>query len=57
MAMARVTENCTSCGVRLNSKGTTAFLCPGCGEGAIGRCPQCRDQGVVYACDCGFAGP
>ena len=32
--------------------------CPKCGEYEIGRCDQCRDQGVAYECKkCGFMGP
>jgi len=39
-------------------KGATAFTCPQCGEATIGRCRQCRDQGVPYTCPaCGFRGP
>lgn len=54
----KVTEVCSSCGVRLMGKGATSFHCPSCGEGTIGRCAQCRDQSVAYKCDsCGFAGP
>ncbi|HVL87475.1 MAG TPA: zinc finger domain-containing protein [Candidatus Thermoplasmatota archaeon] len=57
-ATARVTDSCTSCGKRLIERGTTSFLCPSCGNGKIGRCVQCRDQGVTWACgECGFAGP
>ena len=34
------------------------FKCPKCGEYEIGRCDQCRDQGVSYECKkCGFIGP
>lgn len=56
--MARPIDTCSSCGTRLSDRGTTAFYCPGCGETPMGRCVQCRDQSVVYACEsCGFAGP
>ncbi|MDD1765305.1 MAG: zinc finger domain-containing protein [Methanomassiliicoccales archaeon] len=49
---------CSSCGVRLTSKGITTFLCPSCGEVQIGRCSNCRDQSVQYTCPrCGFSGP
>lgn len=51
-------DTCTSCGIRLLERGSAEFPCPGCGETYLGRCPQCRDQGVGYECDdCGFAGP
>ncbi|HVL48486.1 MAG TPA: zinc finger domain-containing protein [Candidatus Thermoplasmatota archaeon] len=56
--MPRLTETCTSCGTRLIGKATTSFPCPGCGDGAVGRCAQCRDQGVAYVHEaCGYAGP
>ncbi|QHK18304.1 DUF1610 domain-containing protein [Methanomassiliicoccaceae archaeon DOK] len=49
---------CSSCGKRLVGKGNTFFKCPRCGEYEIGRCDQCRDQGVSYECKkCGFIGP
>ncbi len=49
---------CSSCGIRLTGKGNTFFKCPKCGEYEIGRCNQCRDQGVKYECKkCGFVGP
>ncbi len=52
------TLECTSCGAALPVKGSTQFLCPGCGEVAIGRCPRCRDQSVLFVCTkCGFTGP
>lgn len=55
---AKLTDICSSCGTRLLGKSTTAFACPSCGESHIGRCAQCRDQGVHYRCDgCGFTGP
>lgn len=58
VASLRLTETCTSCGVRLLGKGVTTFLCPSCGESKMGRCAQCRDQSVTYTCNkCGFAGP
>lgn len=56
--MPLLVETCSSCGTRLLGKSVTSFPCPQCGEGAIGRCAQCRDQGVFYACEhCGFTGP
>jgi predicted RNA-binding Zn-ribbon protein involved in translation (DUF1610 family) len=49
---------CSSCGIGLLGHGNTFFRCPGCGESEIGRCAQCRDQGISYECDrCGFKGP
>ncbi|MCL4346506.1 MAG: zinc finger domain-containing protein [Candidatus Thermoplasmatota archaeon] len=49
---------CSSCGIRLIGTGVVSFLCPSCGETRIGRCAQCRDQGVRYTCvSCGFSGP
>jgi predicted RNA-binding Zn-ribbon protein involved in translation (DUF1610 family) len=49
---------CSSCGVRLQGRASTTFKCPSCGAEEIGRCPQCRDQGVKYECKkCGFVGP
>lgn len=49
---------CSSCGKRLVGKANTFFKCPRCGEYEIGRCDQCRDQGVSYECKkCGFIGP
>ncbi|MBQ8373842.1 MAG: zinc finger domain-containing protein [Candidatus Methanomethylophilaceae archaeon] len=49
---------CSSCGKRLVGHGNTFFKCPKCGEYEIGRCDQCRDQGVAYECKkCGFMGP
>ena len=34
------------------------IICPNCGNEEIGRCAQCRDQGVKYECSkCGFVGP
>ncbi|MBI4393888.1 MAG: DUF1610 domain-containing protein [Euryarchaeota archaeon] len=54
----KVTETCSSCGVRLIGQATTSFLCPSCGDGKIGRCAQCRDQSVEFTCaHCGFVGP
>ncbi|OGS48181.1 MAG: RNA-binding protein [Euryarchaeota archaeon RBG_16_68_13] len=51
-------SRCTSCGAVLSEKGSTSFLCPSCGKGAIGRCTRCRDQSVLYRCPtCGFEGP
>ena len=58
VASLRLTETCSSCGVRLLGKGVTTFACPSCGEGKLGRCTQCRDQSVAYHCNrCGFQGP
>ena len=49
---------CSSCGVRLQGRANTTFKCPNCGKEEIGRCAQCRDQGVKYECkNCGFIGP
>jgi predicted RNA-binding Zn-ribbon protein involved in translation (DUF1610 family) len=49
---------CASCGTRLIGKGDVVFKCPGCGTKMLGRCAQCRDQSVEYACpDCGHQGP
>ena len=49
---------CSSCGVRLQGRANTTFKCPKCGKEEIGRCAQCRDQGVKYECkSCGFVGP
>jgi len=49
---------CASCGTRLTGKGDVVFSCPGCGAKMLGRCAQCRDQSVEFACpDCGYAGP
>lgn len=56
--MPKLVEVCSSCGVRLLERGYTTFSCPGCGESAIGRCEECRNQSVVYSCkECGFQGP
>jgi predicted RNA-binding Zn-ribbon protein involved in translation (DUF1610 family) len=58
MMAQKITDTCSSCGTRLLGKATTAFACPSCGEGKIGRCAQCRDQSVHYRCEnCGFTGP
>jgi predicted RNA-binding Zn-ribbon protein involved in translation (DUF1610 family) len=58
MMAQKITDICSSCGTRLLGKATTAFACPACGEGKLGRCAQCRDQSVHYRCDgCGFMGP
>ncbi len=55
---AQVELRCTSCGRAVPAKGATQFLCPQCGEVAIGRCARCRDQSVGYTCPkCGFEGP
>lgn len=51
-------DTCTSCGVRLIGRGSTSFPCPDCADVHVGRCPQCRDQGVEYECpSCAFVGP
>jgi hypothetical protein len=51
-------QKCSSCGIGLYGEGTTNFKCPSCGGDRIGRCAQCRDQGVKYECKkCGFVGP
>ncbi len=56
--MMRPEKRCVSCGLLVGARGTTSFLCPSCGTETIGRCRQCRDQGVAYACPaCGFRGP
>jgi Zn-ribbon RNA-binding protein len=58
MMAQKLTDICSSCGTRLLGKATTSFMCPGCGEHALGRCQQCRDQSVHYKCEgCGFTGP
>ncbi|MDX1611051.1 MAG: zinc finger domain-containing protein [Candidatus Thermoplasmatota archaeon] len=54
----RKADTCTSCGERLIDRGGTEFPCPKCGDHQLGRCPECRDQGVEYECaGCGFVGP
>lgn len=51
-------DSCSTCGVRLTGRGSTAFPCPNCGNARIGRCEQCRDQSAKYTCKaCGFSGP
>jgi predicted RNA-binding Zn-ribbon protein involved in translation (DUF1610 family) len=58
MHVATMAEVCSSCGVRLTENGRVHFNCPACGEGSIGRCVRCRDQGVHYRCRrCDFEGP
>ncbi|MEC7714060.1 MAG: zinc finger domain-containing protein [Candidatus Thermoplasmatota archaeon] len=48
---------CTSSGLPLISKKSTAFPCPECGN-SIGRSEKCRVQSVMYICtECGFQGP
>jgi predicted RNA-binding Zn-ribbon protein involved in translation (DUF1610 family) len=50
--------SCTSCGIRLVGRGSVVFKCPRCAKAEIGRCPNCRDQSVVYVCpECGYEGP
>ena len=49
---------CSSCGKRLVGKGNTFFFFNESAATEIGRCDQCRDQGVSYECKkCGFIGP
>ncbi|HLE46276.1 MAG TPA: zinc finger domain-containing protein [Thermoplasmata archaeon] len=58
MLAMRPEKRCVSCGLVIGGRGTTSFPCPNCGNVTIGRCQQCRDQGVAYACpECGFRGP
>ncbi len=53
-----IASRCISCGVPLALRGKTAFKCPACNNPVIGRCEQCRAQGVAYKCpECGFMGP
>ncbi|MDG6220463.1 MAG: zinc finger domain-containing protein [Candidatus Thermoplasmatota archaeon] len=50
--------NCNSCGIPIQERGDVVFSCPKCGGSEVGRCKQCRDQGVAYLCpECGFRGP
>lgn len=50
-------EKCISCGKGLIKRGSTTFKCPNCDD-IIGRCYNCREQSVKYACvKCGFIGP
>ncbi|HYT00645.1 MAG TPA: zinc finger domain-containing protein [Thermoplasmata archaeon] len=57
-SVIRQATRCASCGAVLAGKGTTAFLCPSCGQTTIGRCARCRDQSVAYHCpNCSFVGP
>ncbi|HYB63442.1 MAG TPA: zinc finger domain-containing protein [Thermoplasmata archaeon] len=54
----RADVKCASCGRSLRGAGATQFLCPNCGEAAIGRCSRCRDQSVTFRCPkCAFEGP
>lgn len=58
MLSMRQEKRCISCGLVIGDRGTTSFPCPSCGGATIGRCRQCRDQGVAYQCPaCGFRGP
>jgi len=58
MLSVRADVKCASCGRALRGAGATQFLCPNCGETAIGRCSRCRDQSVTYRCPkCAFEGP
>jgi len=53
----KLTDRCTSCGKGLIERGFVTFPCPICGN-PIGRCENCREQGVEYVCEnCGFKGP
>ena len=58
MADEITTDRCSSCGIRLVDRGCTSFVCPSCGQTAIGRCINCKDQSTKYVCkECGFEGP
>ena len=58
MNQTELASRCISCGVPLTHTGKTSFKCPSCGEGLVGRCDNCRGQGVPYTCaECGFTGP
>ncbi|MDP6157040.1 MAG: zinc finger domain-containing protein [Candidatus Thermoplasmatota archaeon] len=51
-------ENCSSCGKRLKGIVFAAFQCPNCGETALARCWNCKNQSIGYECpECGFLGP
>ncbi len=53
-----IASRCTSCGVPLTKQGRASFKCPSCGNVEMGRCDNCRGQGVLYVCpECGFQGP
>lgn len=53
-----IASRCISCGVPLTHQGRASFKCPSCGNVEVGRCNQCRGQGVPYQCpECGFQGP
>ncbi|DAC38814.1 MAG: RNA-binding protein [Euryarchaeota archaeon] len=55
--MGQRADICTSSGLPLVDKKSTAFPCPECGH-SIGRSEQCRVQAVEYICtECGFSGP
>ena len=56
--MSGPTKKCNSCGIPLKDERAVEFPCPSCGNAAIGRCGQCRDQSANYHCpQCGFTGP
>ena len=50
---------CSSCKKSItNTKGTTKFSCPKCGEYEIIRCAHCRAIAAKYVCpSCQFEGP
>ncbi|MBI2549785.1 RNA-binding protein [Candidatus Woesearchaeota archaeon] len=50
---------CSSCRKQVtNTKGSTRFSCPGCGNVEFIRCASCRSNAVRYTCqECGFSGP
>ncbi|MFP3300460.1 MAG: zinc finger domain-containing protein [Thermoplasmatales archaeon] len=51
-------EYCSSCGIGLEGRGATFFLCPNCGQETIARCDSCRELSIAYECPkCGFKGP
>ena len=55
--LMKLTDRCISCGKGLIEKGFVTFPCPICST-PIGRCVNCREQGVEYVCSkCGFKGP
>ena len=58
MNQVEIASRCMSCGVPLVKQGRASFKCPGCGNVLLGRCTNCRGQGVKYTCpECGFQGP
>ncbi|MCD6547200.1 MAG: RNA-binding protein [Nanoarchaeota archaeon] len=50
---------CISCKTDISTvKGSTMFMCPGCGKFKIIRCGKCRVISADYKCpECGFEGP